>query len=96
MGVDPFGHLPGADFLDADDVAAFGRGEHRRDQVPRQLLRGDDDGPGAGVAEHVRVVARGVRGVGRDGHAAGGHDSQVGDQPLGTVLADQRDAVASL
>src|SRR5579872_1733425 len=42
------------------------------------------------------MVARGIGRVGRDGDATGGHDRQVRNQPLGPVLADQRDAVARL
>jgi hypothetical protein len=41
-------------------------------------------------------VANGVGGVGRDGDASRGHDREVGDQPFGPVLADQRDAVSGL
>ena len=89
-------HLAGADVLDADDVMAFARGEHRRDQVLRQLLVGDDHRARARIAEDVRVIARGVGGVGRHGDAARRHDREVGDQPFGPVLADQRDAVAGL
>ena len=60
--------------LDPDDVMAFGRGQHRGDQVLGELLVGDDDRPRARIAEDVRVIARGVGGVGRNRDAPGGHD----------------------
>src|SRR5881397_3503136 len=42
------------------------------------------------------MVARRVGRVGGDSDAAGGHDGQIGYEPFGPVLADQRDAVARL
>jgi hypothetical protein len=44
----------------------------------------------------VLVVASGVGRVGRDRDAAGGHDSEIGDQPFGPVLADQHHPVAAV
>src|SRR6476469_9630913 len=44
----------------------------------------------------MRVIARGVGGVGRHGDAAGGHDAEIGDQPFRAVLADQRNAIAGI
>ena len=88
--------LAGADVVDADDVMAFGREQHRRDQGLGQLLGRDDHRPRARIAEDVLVIAGGVGGVGRHGDAAGGHDAEVGDQPFRPVLADQHHPVARL
>ncbi len=96
MDGDPVGRLAGANFLDPDDVMAIARRENCRNEVPGQLLVGNDDRARTGIAEHVGVIARGVGDVGRDGHAARRHDREIGDQPLGPVLADEGDPVAAL
>ena len=96
MEVDRPRRLPGANVLDADDVMAFGAEQDGGDEVLRQLLVRDDHRLRARIAEDVRVIARRVGRVGRDGDAACGHDPKVGDQPFGPVLADQHDPVAGL
>ena len=50
-------------------------------------LAGDEDRHGAGVAQDVVDLARGEGGVDRDVGAAGGEAGEVGDGPLGPVLA---------
>src|SRR5215218_10792929 len=58
MEVDRARRLPGAEFLDADDVIAFGAEEDGGNKVLRQLLRRDDNCLRARIAEDVRVIAR--------------------------------------
>ena len=65
-------------------------------EVLASFCVGNDHRSSAGIAKHVRMIARRVGRVGRNGNAAGGHDPEIGDQPLGPVLADQRHAVAGL
>ena len=96
MAIDPVRRLPRSERLHPDHVMALGRGDHRRNQVPRQLLVGHDHRARTRIAENMGMIAFGVGGVGRNRHAARGHDREVGDQPFGPVLADQRDAVAGL
>ena len=67
-----------------------------RDDIRRELPVRNDDRPRARIAEHVRMIARGVRRVGRHGNATGRHDAEIGDQPFGAILADQANAVARL
>ena len=86
--------LPAGQRLDADHRLAAVRPDRGREQGPRKLLGGDDDGAGAAVVEDMLVVALGVGDVGRHGDAAGRHDGEVADQPFRPVFRDQHHPVA--
>ncbi len=55
---------------------------------------GDKGGVGSGVAEEKGNLLAGEGGVDRDGGGADEQDGKVGDGPLGTVFAEDGDAVA--
>ena len=80
--------------LDADhQTHAWCPGRRRQQLLGQAVVRHHHRG-GAAVLEQIGVLAGGVGGVGRHGDAAGGHDRQIGDQPLRPVLRDQQHPIA--
>jgi hypothetical protein len=57
---------------------------------------GDEQGPGAGVVQQRRDLARRERRIDRNGPGSCAQDGVVGHGPLGPVLGEDRDAVSRL
>ena len=67
-----------------------------RTHLRRLRLVGRHDDPGARVGEDVAHLRLGQRRVYRYGHRPGGQRRQVGDDPLGAAVGQDRDPVARL
>ena len=81
--------------LHGDDQAQLGRGVGGRQQAFGERGCRDDRRGGARIGQDMAVIVGRVGRVGGHRHGAGGHDREVGDDPVGPVLRDQHDAVAA-
>ena len=62
-----------------------------------QLLAGrNEDHPAAGISKSEGGLVRGERGVKRDGNSSEQQAGYVGNRPLGTIFAEEGDAITRL
>ena len=92
------------EFLRVDRVCSFDR-IHHQDSLHGSVradgehffqlcLRRYGDDARAGIVEDERSLLGGLRRINRDGNRAQGKDGEVGDCPLGTIFAEDGDAIA--
>ena len=58
------------------------------------MLRGDEEDPGAGIANGISGLLGGQCGVHRHRHRSEQQNGHIGSRPFGAILAENRDAIA--